>query len=585
MNRMLSFMKAKEWLLLAVFTGFVLLQVLLALRMPEYMSGITAVIQGGSGKTTDLLIPGGAMLLCALGSLLCAAVAGACIARVSSVVVMRMREAAVEKIISFSLPEMSKFSTSSLITRCTNDIMQIQLFATMGVQILVQGPITAIFAIAKMGSNRTWLGLSAMMITLIIAIHVVVIALASKKMTIVQKLVDNVNRVTGEHLSGMRVVHAYNGYGFQKKQFDAVNGELTRTSLFVNRATGVLSPFLSLSINGLSLLIYLFGAMMIYGVTDGARKMTLFSEMIVFSSYAVQAMAAFVMMLLAVIMLPRVLVSFRRVNEVLDTENVITDGRHEQGVGALTGSLEFRDVSFAYPGAAGNALSHISFKAEKGMTVAVIGPTGSGKTTLMNLIPRLYDATEGVIMVDGRDIRDYKLWALRDKMGYVPQKSFLFSGTIASNIDYGTKTGFQAALTDIKKAAEIGQSKEFIEHKEGNYDARVEEGGSNFSGGQRQRLTISRAVCRDPEFFLFDDSFSALDFKTDSVLRAKLRENAKDATQIIVGQRIGSIKNADLILVLDKGELVGAGKHAELMETCDVYREIAFSQLSTEEAG
>ncbi len=584
MGRMLSFLKVKDWLLFILFVFFVFIQVMLSLSLPENLTAITSALKLGNADMSTLIMPGIAMIICAVGSVVSAIIGGVCIARISASIVMRMREATVEKIISFSLAEMSGFSSSSLITRSTNDIMQIQMFTTMGTQVMVQCPMLAIFAILKMGSNTTWLIAAALMVVFIILLHVVVIILVQKKSMLVQKLVDNVNRVTREHVSGMRVVHAYNGYTFQEKQFDKVNDDLTKTSLFVNRSVGVLSPFLSMAINALSLIIYLLGAVMINDTVDSGDRLTLFSDMIVFSSYALQAMGAFVFMLLAVIMLPRFLVSLKRVNEIINAKNSIEDGKFESGANGMVGSIEFRNVSFAYPGASGNAISDISFKVERGMTLAIIGSTGSGKTTLMNLIPRLYDATEGVILVDGRDVRDYKIWALRDKIGYVPQKSFLFAGTIASNIDYGQKSGLQATLNEIKKAAEVGQSKEFIENKEGNYQAKVEEGGTNFSGGQRQRLTISRAICRDPEIYLFDDSFSALDFKTDSVLRKQLRSSAKDSTQIIVGQRIGSIKNADMILVLDKGRLVGQGKHEELLKTCDVYREIALSQLSSEEA-
>ena len=584
MGRMLSFLKVKDWLLFILFVFFVFIQVMLSLSLPENLTAITSALKLENADMSTLIMPGIAMIICAVGSVVSAIIGGVCIARISASIVMRMREATVEKIISFSLAEMSGFSSSSLITRSTNDIMQIQMFTTMGTQVMVQCPMLAIFAILKMGSNTTWLIAAALMVVFIILLHVVVIILVQKKSMLVQKLVDNVNRVTREHVSGMRVVHAYNGYTFQEKQFDKVNDDLTKTSLFVNKSVGVLSPFLSMAINALSLIIYLLGAVMINDTVDSGDRLTLFSDMIVFSSYALQAMGAFVFMLLAVIMLPRFLVSLKRVNEIINAKNSIEDGKFESGANGMVGSIEFRNVSFAYPGASGNAISDISFKVERGMTLAIIGSTGSGKTTLMNLIPRLYDATEGVILVDGRDVRDYKIWALRDKIGYVPQKSFLFAGTIASNIDYGQKSGLQATLNEIKKAAEVGQSKEFIENKEGNYQAKVEEGGTNFSGGQRQRLTISRAICRDPEIYLFDDSFSALDFKTDSVLRKQLRSSAKDSTQIIVGQRIGSIKNADMILVLDKGRLVGQGKHEELLKTCDVYREIALSQLSSEEA-
>lgn len=401
-------MKAKEWLLFAVFVVFVFFQIILSLRMVEYMKDITEVIESGAFEMSSLLYFGSFMLLCALGSVVCAAIASVCLSCISAAVIMRLRDATFEKIMSFSMTEMSGFSSSSLITRCTNDIMQIQNFSTVGLQILVQGPITAVFAISKMGGNLTWLGVVAIVVAIIILVHIIVIIAALPKSLRLQKLVDNVNRVTSEHLTGLRVVHAYNGYDFQKKQFDSVNDELTRSNLFVNRATGILSPFLTLVINGLSLMIYILGAVMINGSAQ-AEKLPLFSQMIVFSSYTLQAMAAFVMMLLAVIVLPRVIVSLRRISEVLDTEVNIRDGRHEVGANGLVGSIEFRDVSFAYPGAAGNALSHISFKVERAQTLAIIGPTGSGKTTLINLIPRLYDATEGQVLVDGLDVRSYML--------------------------------------------------------------------------------------------------------------------------------------------------------------------------------
>lgn len=583
MKRFFSYMKAKEWLLFAAFVVFVLAQVALSLRMPDYMSGITESLQSADMAGSDLLAPGLSMLGCAAGSVICAVAAGFCLSHVTAAVSMRMREGVFEKIMSFSMAEMSGFSASSLIMRCTNDVMQVQNFSTIGLQVFIQGPITAVFAIAKMGGNRVWLTTVAVVIALILIVHIIVIAKTVPKSLRIQKLLDQISRVTREHLSGMRVIHAYNGYAFQKKQFDGINRELTDTSIRVNKTIGVISPFLTFFTNGMSLFIYMLGAMMILQ-SAGAEKLTLFSQMVVFSSYALQAIMAFILMLLAVVEFPRALVSLKRIGEVMDTRQQIADGRHETGANGEIGSIEFRDVSFTYPGAATSAVSHISFKAERGQTLAIIGSTGSGKTTLMNLIPRFYDATEGQVLVDGRDVRDYKIWALRDKIGYVPQKSFLFSGTIASNIDYGTKSGFQAALADIKNAAEIGQSKDFIEHKTGSYEAQVKEGGSNFSGGQRQRLTISRAVCRDPEFYLFDDSFSALDFKTDAALRKSLREHAGNATQIIVGQRIGSIMHADKILVLDRGCIVGQGTHEELMKECEIYQEIAKSQLSGEEA-
>jgi ATP-binding cassette subfamily B protein len=381
----------------------------------------------------------------------------------------------------------------------------------------------------------------------------------------------------------MRVVHAYNGYEYQQNQFKTTNDMLMKTNVSANRYIGSISPFFNVSVNALTLVIYILGSSMILGMDSITLKQQTFSQMVVFSSYSLQAFSAFAMILIVMTALPRLIISLRRIVEVIDTEVEITDGMATNGLNGKSGTIEFRNVSFKYPGATDNALKDISFTVKRGQTLAIIGSTGSGKTTLLNLIPRFYDATEGAVFVDGRNVIDYNLWSLRDMIGYVPQKSFLFAGTIGSNIDFGQKSGLENTLSEIKKAAEIGQSKEFVERKQGQYEAKVEEGGSNFSGGQRQRLTISRAVCRDPEFYLFDDSFSALDFKTDSILRRKLRENAKESTQVIVGQRIGSIMNADIILVLDKGRIVGQGRHEELLESCQVYREIALSQLMTEE--
>ena len=582
MKKVWSYMRAKEWLLLAVFAFLVIGQTLLSLRMPEYMNEITQFIQSLDGGIGALVTPGLFMLLCAVGSMICAVLAALCIARVTTTVTTKMRGETFEKIISFSLAEMNGFSTSSLITRCTNDVDKIQNFSAMGIQVMVQGPMTAILAIIKMGRNSTWLTAVLITIAVILAMLLTVFFISLSKSVRLQALVDSINRVTREHLSGLRVVHAYNGYRFQKNQFEEKNEDATRTNIFVNRSMGVLNPFLPFFMHGLSLTIYVLGAVMIYQA-NAPEKLNLFTQMVEFQSYSLQAVSAFVSMLMAVVALPAVIVSLKRILEVLDTNIAITDGDATEGVDSVRGSIEFQNVSFAYPGAPANAVSDISFTAEKGQVVAIIGPTGSGKTTIMNLIPRLYDATEGRILIDGVDVRDYRIQNLREKIGYVPQKSFLFEGTIASNIDYGERQGFEAVVTDIKKAAEVGQSKEFIEQKEGKYDAHVEEGGSNFSGGQKQRLTISRAICRNPEFYLFDDSFSALDFKTDSILRKKLHEYAKNATQIIVGQRIGSIMNADKIIVLEKGRIVGLGTHDELMKTCAVYQEIAKSQISSEE--
>ncbi|MBO4395330.1 MAG: ABC transporter ATP-binding protein [Eubacterium sp.] len=585
MKKILSYMKAQEWVYFVLFVGLIFGQVLLSLKLPDFMQGITNAMQAGNGDIGDLVMPAILMLLCTLGSVACAVLGGLCLALLTSKVIQRMRAETFQKIISFDLADMNTLSPSSLITRCTNDIAQIQNFSGMGLQILIQAPITVVIAVMKMGSNGKWLTVTIAVAVILTIIALTLFLCSISKTTRVQKLMDTINRITKEHLTGMRVVHAYNGYDYQKNQFETVNSDLTKNNITANRLIGSVGPFFTLSINLLNLIIVYLGGVMIRELVETTEKQSLFAEMVVFSSYAVQAISAFAMMIIIIAALPRTVVSIKRINEVLYTENAIKDGHAETGANGQIGTIEFRDVSFRYPGSPENVLSNISFRVERGQTVAIVGATGSGKTTLMNLIPRFYDATEGVVMVDGRDVRDYKLWALRDRLGYVPQKSFLFSGTIYSNIDYGQRTGLQNTLSDIKKASEIGQSRDFIEKKEGGYEARVEEGGSNFSGGQRQRLTISRAVCRDPEMYLFDDSFSALDFKTDATLRKTLRSHAKDATQIIVGQRIGSIMHADNILVLDKGEIVGSGTHEELLANCPIYQEIASSQMLTKEVG
>lgn len=583
MKKIISYMHGLEWLYTGIFFVLVCLQVILSLKIPESMSRITDLMQQEGAGLDKLVLPAATMLALSLGAIACAIGSGYCLSVASSTIIMRMREELFGKIMSFNLVDMSRFTASSLITRCTNDLEQVRMFLSVGVQAIVQAPLTAVIAISKMQGHPEWMGAVAGIAILLTAVTVLLFVFSVRKTARVQQLIDDINRLTKEHLSGMRVVHAYNGYGFQKSQFTQVNDDLTRTSVSANRFTGAISPFYSLSTNAITLAIYVLGSVMIYGLGAVAEKQQMFSDMVVFSSYALQAFSAYAMIILIGVALPRVIISLRRTTEVINTECQIREGMASTGANGKIGTIEFRNVSFAYPGAEENALSDISFSVERGETLAIIGSTGSGKSTLLNLIPRFYDVKEGAIFIDGRDVRDYSLWSLRDKIGYVPQKSFLFAGTIRSNISYGHRSGLENTLADIRTAAEIGQSKEFIERKAGSYESRVEEGGSNFSGGQRQRLTISRAICRDPEFYLFDDSFSALDFKTDSVLRKKLRENAKNSTQIIVGQRIGSIMNADKILVLEKGRIAGIGKHRELLETCRVYREIALSQLRPEE--
>ncbi len=583
MKKIISYMRGLEWLYFVVFILLVYVQVLLSLKIPEYMQNITDLMQNNTNKLAVLTAPAIKMLLCSVGSIGSAVVSGFCLSYTSATVITRMREELFGKILSFNLAEMKRFSSSSLITRCTNDMEQVKLFISVGVQALVQCPLTVIIAVTKMKGNSTWMTAIVITAVLVTVITILLFLLSVKKTAMVQKLIDDINRLTKEHLTGMRVVHAYNGYEYQQTQFKNANDKLMRTNVSATRYIGSILPFFNISQSALTLAIYILGSSMIFGLGTIAEKQQTFSQMVVFASYALQAFSAFAMIIIVMTALPRLIISLRRIVEVIDTDIEIKDGMASGGINGKIGTIEFRNVSFTYPGSSRKALSDISFTVERGQTLAVIGATGSGKTTLMNLIPRFYDATEGAVFVDGQNVRDYNLWSLRNLMGYVPQKSFLFTGTIGSNINYGQKSGLENTLAEIERAAEIGQSKDFIEKKQGQYEARVEEGGSNFSGGQRQRLTISRAICRDPEFYLFDDSFSALDFKTDSILRKKLRENAKDSTQIVVGQRIGSIMNADIIIVLDKGKIVGKGKHEELIENCGVYREIAMSQLMSGE--
>lgn len=584
MRIVLKNLRGKDWLCLLISAVFIVAQVWLDLRLPDYMSEITTLVQTPGSPVQSVMTAGFWMLACALGSLAASVVTGFFVARVGAVLAMRLRWSVFERTMEFSLEEMSRFSAPSLITRCTNDVTQVQNFVTLGLQMLIKAPITAIWAIRKIaGKNMFWTVTTVATIAGMVLLIFVILLLTLPKTVRVQKLTDDLNGVTREHLTGIRVVHAYDAYAFGQNRFDAVNDELTAKNLFVNRAMALLSPATSFLMNGLSLAIYFTGAFIIEVVSAGER-LPVFSEMVVFSSYATQVVSAFIYLIAIFFLLPRAIVSMNRISQVVRTKVHIQDGLCTAEDRPAPGTVEFRQVSFCYPGAKENALTDISFTARPGETVAIIGATGCGKTTLLNLIPRLYDATEGTVLVGGRDVREYRLDTLRGQLGYVPQKNQLFSGTIADNINYGDNGRFEATLREIKAAAEVGQAREFIEKKAEAYQARVAQGGANFSGGQKQRLAIARAVCRDPEIFLFDDSFSALDYKTDKALRESLRRAAGNATILIVAQRISTIRNADRIIVLDEGRIVGQGRHDELMKTCPVYHEIALSQLSEKEA-
>lgn len=584
MIKILKYFKKTEWLQVALCLVFVIGQVWLDLKLPDYMSEITMLVQTEGSAMSDIWSAGGYMLLCALGSLVASIIIGYFAARLAATLSYRLRMGLYNKVEAFSMEEIGRFSTSSLITRSTNDITQVQTLIAMGLQVMIKAPILAVWAIVKI-SGKSWqwsLSTGGAVFALVILVTVLVV-FALPKFKIVQQLTDNLNRVTRENLTGVRVVRAYNAEDYQETKFNKANDEMTKTNLFTNRIMAIMMPGMSLIMNGLTLAIYWIGAYLINGA-DIPDRLSLFSDMVVYSSYAMQVVMAFMMLVMIFIMLPRSAVSARRINEVLDTQPKITDGDMDSKPWGM-GEVEFKNVSFQYPGAAEYVLKDVSFKAKSGETVAFIGSTGSGKSTLINLIPRFYDATEGQVLIDGVDIKKYKQKDLHNKIGYVPQRAVIFSGDIAGNVAFGNNGRKKANNEEIENAASVAQAKDFIENLPERYQAPISQGGSNLSGGQKQRLAIARAICRQPEIFLFDDSFSALDYKTDKVLRTQLAAQTLGATTFIVAQRIGTIRNADCIVVLEEGNVVGIGKHEELLKTCKVYREIAYSQLSKEELG
>lgn len=586
MLRILKHLRWKEWLLVAACVVLIVGQVQLDLALPDYMSEITRLVQTEGSQMSDILLAGGKMLLCALGSMLLTVCTTFFTAQIASRFSARLRGEMYRKVVGFSNEEINRFSTASLITRTTNDISQLQMFFSFGMQSLIKAPIMAFIAVGKISTKSwEWSLLTGGVIAFVCVLLVFIMLYAVPRMKKMQTLTDNLNRITRENLTGLQVVRAYNAENYQEGKFAKANEEMTRNSQQANIAMSVMNPGMNLAMNGLTLGIYWIGAALIsaIAVTSPAAMMErigLFSDMVVFMQYAMQVIMAFLMLVMIFVMLPRVTVSASRVNEVLDTKARIVDGKETQGKPGMKGEIEFRDVSFRYPDADGDAIHHISFTAHHGQTVALIGATGCGKSSIINLIPRLYDATSGQVLVDGVDVRDYTQDALRSKIGFVPQKAFLFSGTVSSNVGYGEDNASGAA---IRKAVAIAQAAEFVESPEVGYSGTVAQGGSNFSGGQKQRLSIARAVARDPEILVFDDSFSALDYKTDHALRQALRQQTSGTTNIIVAQRIGTIRDADCILVIEDGAIVGKGTHRELMESCKVYQEIAYSQLSKEE--
>ena len=567
-------------------------QIWLDLTLPDYMSDITTLVETPGSTMHDIWVAGGKMLLVSLGSVACAIVTGYIAARVGASFSQRLRSLEFNKVESFGPAEMSRFSTASLITRSTNDITQIQMFITMGLMMIVKSPIMAVWAICKIaGKGFEWTVATGIAVVVLMAAICVIMFFVMPKFKAMQRLTDNINLVARENLTGLRVVRAYNAEDYQEAKFTKANKELTDTQLFTNRAMAIMMPLMNTIMNGLMLAVYWIGAYLI-DAADLTDKLTTFANMVVFSSYSVQVIMSFLLMSMVFVLWPRADVSAQRVLEVIDTKPLITDGTHTEGEPGKQGEIEFRNVSFTYPDSRKAMLEGVSFTAKKGQTVAFIGSTGSGKSSLINLVPRFYDATQGQVLVDGVDVRDYTLKALRDKIGYVPQQSFLFKGTIASNVSYGDKSGSKsgskeagtdADMANVRKACEVAQATEFVEKKDNTYESSIAQGGSNVSGGQKQRLSIARAVYRHPEILIFDDSFSALDFKTDRAVREALVKEAKDSTKLIVAQRIGTIMNADCIVVLDQGKVVGQGTHEELLDNCDVYRQIAQSQLSEDE--
>ena len=580
MFKLLKSFRKKEWLITIVSVCLIVMQVWLELKMPDYMSKVTILVQTEGSKMSDILINGGYMLLCAFGSLVGAIIVGYSIALLSAGFSKKLRGKLFRKVEEMSMSEVKGFSTNSLITRTTNDITQVEMFVGFGLQLLIKAPVTAVWAITKiLNKSWEWSVVTSVAVVILLVVIGILTIIVLPKFKIVQKLTDKLNEVTRENLTGIRVVRAFNAEDYQEKKFKNVNDDLTNLQLFNQKSMSIMSPVMYLIMYMLTLIIYFIGA---YLIKDAmmADKIALFGDMVVFSSYAMQIIMSFLMLAMIFMILPRAEVSASRINEVLDTNISVKDGNVETK--KEVGTIEFKNVSFKYPDAEEYVLRNISFKANKGDTVAFIGSTGSGKSTLVNLIVRFYDVTEGEILIDGRNIKDYKLEYLYKLIGYVPQKAVMFNGTVNSNIAYGDA---KKVISDneIKEAARVAQADDFVSKMDNGYESHIAQGGTNVSGGQKQRLAIARAIAKNPEIYIFDDSFSALDYKTDAVLREELKKYTKDATSLIVAQRIGTIMNADKIIVLDNGTSVGVGTHEELLKSCEVYKEIALSQLSKEE--
>lgn len=582
MLKLLKTFKKKEWLLAIISFLLIFFQVWLELKMPDYMSKITQLVQTDGSSMKAILENGGYMLACAFGSLIAAIIVGYLISIISATFSKRTRKMIFTKVEELAIHEVKQFSTNSLITRTTNDVTQIEMLIAMGLQLLIKAPITAIWAVTKiLNKSVEWSIITAIAVVILLSVIASLVIIVMPRFKIVQKLTDSINGVTRENLTGIRVVRAFNAEKYQEDKFEDVNNKLTNLQLFNQKKFAIMSPIMYLVMYFLTLSIYFVGAKLIDNALM-ADKIALFGDMVVFSSYAMQIIMSFLMLAMIFMMLPRAQVSAKRINEVLDTDITIKDGELDKDTTDLRGYVEFKNVSFKYPDAEEYLLENISFKAKKGETVAFIGSTGSGKSSLINLVPRFYDATSGEVLVDGVNVKDYKQEFLHQKIGYIPQKAVMFNGTVKSNITYGD-SGKEKTEKTVKEAIRVAQAEEFVSKMDHKYDTHIAQGGTNVSGGQKQRLAIARAIARDPEIYIFDDSFSALDYKTDKILRQELKKYTKDATNLIVAQRIGTIMNADQILVLDNGKCVGIGTHKELLKTCDVYKQIALSQLSKEE--
>ena len=580
MLKQLKHLTKKDWLFALIIAAFVICDVYCELKIPEYMQQIVITIKSG-GTTNDILANGAKMLMFAVFAILSVIIAKFFSSRVAIGLGKKLRSKIYNKVIDFSDAEIKKFSTSSLINRTTNDVVQVQSIVAMGLTLLVKAPVMAVMAIIKIvNTNLAWTLATAIAVGIIFITLLIITFVAIPKFKKIQTLTDNLNKITRENLTGTRVVRAFNAEDYQQSKFEKANEEITDNHLFISKTMSLIDPTMTIVMNGLPLAVYIIGAILIYNA-GMFEKLSILANMTVFGSYSIQVIMSFIALIMIFMQLPRAQVSARRINEVLETKSTIEDGKGTDKP-IKTGEIQFVNVGFKYPEAEEYVLHDINFKVKQGEVVAFIGSTGSGKSTLINLVPRIYDATEGQVIVDGVNVKDYTIEQLNDKIGYISQKAILFSGTVKSNVTMGLKNGEKPTDDDIKKALDIAQAK-FVYKLDGGVEARIDQGGKNVSGGQKQRISIARALARKPEILIFDDSFSALDYKTDKALREALKTKAEGTTCLIVAQRIGTIKNADKIIVLDKGSVVGEGKHDELMKNCSIYKEIALSQLSKEE--